>query len=202
MNPSETRSENPLESVTDMQEPTLSPTLLLTERLVLRPFENSDAEAVEKLLNDKEIASNTRAIQYPYPPGDALKWIAAHRAMREHGDSYNFAIRLLESDELVGAIELDANKIDHNAELGYWVGREFWNQGIATEAARRTLEFGFETIGFYRVTAHHLSRNPGSGRVLQKIGMRKEGLLRSHVRKWGVFENVLLYGMLASDHRP
>jgi ribosomal-protein-alanine N-acetyltransferase len=198
MNPPDTRSKNP-----SMSEPeTQVPTALSTERLVLRPFAESDADAVEKLLNDKEIASNTRSIQYPYPPGDALKWIARHRIMWENGDAYNFAIRLHASDELVGAIGLEANKIDHNAELGYWLGREFWNQGFATEAARRAIEFGFETIGFYRITAHHLTRNPASGCVLEKIGMTKEGFLRSHVRKWGVFEDVVLYGILANDPRP
>lgn len=175
---------------------------LATKRLVLRPFEESDSEVVEKLLNDKEIASNTRSIEYPYPPGDALKWIKRHRVMWQNGDAYNFAVCLASSEQLVGAIGLETNKIDHNAELGYWLGREFWNQGIGTEAARRVIEYGFETIGLHRITSHHLTRNPASGRILEKIGMTKEGFLRSHVRKWGVFEDVLLYGMLDSDPRP
>jgi len=198
MNPSDARSEHPSKSDPESQ----VPRILLTQRLVLRPFADSDAEVVEQLLNDKEIASNTRSIQYPYPPGDALKWIARHQVMWENGNAYNFSIRLHASDELVGAIGLESNKVDHNAELGYWLGRKFWNQGFTTEAARRVIEFGFETVGFYRITAHHLSRNPASGRVLEKIGMTKEGLLRGHVRKWGVFEDIFLYGMLANDPRP
>lgn len=197
MNPSDEYREKRLVSDPEtMVQPTLT-----SQRLVLRPFANSDAEVVEDLLNDKEIASNTWSLEYPYPTGSALKWIERHRELRENGDAYNFAIRLLESDQLVGAIGLESNKLDHNAELGYWLGREFWNRGLVTEAARLVIEFGFETIGFYRITSQHLLRNPASGRVLEKIGMTKEGLRRGHTRKWGVFEDVILYGMLASDLR-
>ncbi len=198
MNPPDAYPEDQWMSMPESQ----VPTTLLTQRLVMRPFENSDAELVEILLNDKEIASNSRSIDYPYPAGDALKWIARHQIMWNNGDSYNFAIRLNASDQLIGSIGLDANKLDHSAELGYWLGREFWNCGFCTEAAKRVVEFGFETIGLHRITSHHFARNPASGRVLEKAGMTKEGRLRSHVRKWGVFEDVVLYGMLASDPRP
>lgn len=184
-----------------MDSETQAPVELATSRLRLCPFEESDSERVDSLLNDKEIASNTRSIAYPYPQGSALQWIVQHRVLSQHGEAYHFAIRQKSNRHLIGAIGLEVNKADHHAELGYWLGRKFWNQGYCTEAARRLIEFGFETVGLYRITSHHLTRNPASGRVLAKIGMSKEGTRRGHVRKWGVFEDVELYGMLTCDPR-
>ena len=176
-----------------------------TERLLLRAFVDSDAPAVELLLNDKEIASNTRTIDYPYPKGAGIEWISKITKWRETGDGYAFAICRPQQDGegefLIGAVGLEINKEDHNAELGYWLGREFWNQGYCTEAAKSVIEFGFETVGLRRITSNHMVRNPASGRVMDKIGMTREGLLRKHVRKWGVFEDVVVYGMLSGDPR-
>ena len=175
-----------------------------TERLVLRPFVDSDAPRIELLLNDKEIASNTRTIDYPYPKGGALEWIAKITRWRETGDGYAFAICRSQQDQghrLIGAVGLEANKEDHAAELGYWLGREFWNQGYCTEAAKSVIEFGFEELGLRRITSQHMARNPASGRVMEKLGMTREGLRREHVRKWGVFEDVVVYGILSGDPR-
>ena len=85
------------------------------------------------------------------------------------------------------------------AELGYWIGKPYWGQGYCTEAARATLDFGFEQLGLNRIFAHHFARNPASGRVMQKIGMTREGRLRQHVKKWDAFEDLELYGIL-KDH--
>ena len=124
--------------------------------------------------------------------------------LRATGEAYAFAICQRDStgeERFLGGISLAVNKQDHNAELGYWIGQEFWNRGYCTEACKAILEFGFEVLGLYKLTAHHLVRNPASGKVLQKIGMTKEGECRKHVRKWGIFEDIVLYGMLSSDPR-
>ena len=86
------------------------------------------------------------------------------------------------------------------AELGYWVGKPFWGRGYATEAAGSIVDFGFDQLGLNRITAGHMVRNPASGRVMQKIGMREEGLLKGHVRKWGQFYDVSFYGLVRSDY--
>jgi ribosomal-protein-alanine N-acetyltransferase len=79
------------------------------------------------------------------------------------------------------------------------VVKEHWNAGYATEAARAVVAFGFAQLGLNRVQAYHYSRNPASGRVLVKIGMSHEGHLRRHILKWGVFEDIDLYGILAEE---
>ena len=63
------------------------------------------------------------------------------------------------------------------------------------------LRFGFEQLALYKIHAHHMTTNPASGRVMDKIGMKKEGLLRGHVRKWGQFYDVLFYGILRTDYQ-
>ena len=172
---------------------------LRTSRLLLRPFQLSDAEAMEVWINDREIAANTRTIEYPYPPGSGKKWIEKHPQTWLDGKSAVFAICELESGDLMGAIGLEIDRDHHHAELGYWLGRQFWNRGICTEAAAAVLKFGLKQLGLNKVHAHYLLRNPASGRILEKIGMKKEGVLRKHIRKWGVFEDIGLYGLLASE---
>lgn len=172
-----------------------------TERLKLRRFKVADGVFVERLLNDREIASHSRSIDYPYPKGAAKIWIEGLYSKWESGDCSAFAICHLQSGQLIGGIGLEIEKSNHNAELGYWIGREFWNFGYCTEAARVILDHGFDQLGLHRIHCHHLTRNPASGRVMEKIGMKREGLLRGHARKWGVFEDVVIYGILASDPR-
>lgn len=177
-------------------------TVIRTNRLLLRPFCLQDAQAVESLLNDKEIASNTRSVDYPYPKGQATAWIELHQSLWKSAESYVFAICLSETEQVIGGMGLEIDKSDHNAELGFWIGREFWNNGFCSESAIAVLEFGFEQIGLHKIHSHHLTRNPASGRVMEKIGMVREGLLRGHTRKWGIFEDIIIYGMLANDPRP
>ena len=79
---------------------------------------------------------------------------------------------------------------------------ECWGQGYATEAARAVVAFGFEELGLNRIYAHHMVRNPASGRVLAKIGMEPEGLLRQRVKKWGLFEDVVPMALLREEWAP
>ncbi len=172
---------------------------LNTKRLRLRPFGLEDAQRMSILINDREIAANTRSIEFPYPDGAAAKWISHHVDLWLGGKSAIFAICNLATADLMGAIGLEIKEADQNAELGYWLGRPFWNQGFCTEAARAVVEFGLRDLGLHRIHAHFMTRNPASGRIMEKIGMRQEGYLRGHVRKWGAFEDIMVYGILASD---
>ncbi|MEM7782623.1 MAG: GNAT family N-acetyltransferase [Planctomycetota bacterium] len=175
--------------------------MIETARLILCPVKLEHAERIQVLINDKEIASNTRTIPYPYPEGAAEEWVRLQQANWSQGKAYVFSILLKSDPQFVGAIGLEVHEADENAELGYWLGRPYWNQGFCTEAAGPVVEYGFAQVGLHRIFAHHLTRNPASGRVLEKIGMKREGCLRGHVRKWGVFEDIEIYGQLASD-RP
>ena len=170
--------------------------MISTPRLVLRRFRLEDAPLVQKLAGAREVALNTLLIPHPYPDGEAERWIATHDAAIEGGD-HAFAITL--DDALVGAIGLHAKPDHDRAEIGYWIGLPYWGRGYATEAARAVVEHGFEKLGFHRMYAMHFTRNPASGRVLQKIGMRHEGSLRHHLKKDGEYIDVEMYGILRDD---
>jgi len=172
--------------------------VLETERLILRPFQLCDADTVEKLAGDKQIASTTLNVPHPYPKGGAKEWIATHESTYLEGRGVVYAITL-KNDELVGSIGLSNLVQNHQAELGYWVGVPYWNKGYCTEAAEAVLEYGFEVLGLNRIHACYLSRNPASGRVLEKLGMGHEGTRKQHILKWGVFEDLALMGVLRKD---
>jgi RimJ/RimL family protein N-acetyltransferase len=115
--------------------------------------------------------------------------------------SVQFAITHREKGFLIGGIGLNnINKEHENAELGYWIGKPYWGKGYCTEAARTVLKYGFEVMRLNRIHANHYTRNPASGRVMQKIGMKHEGHLRQHVKKWGKFEDSEVYGILRSEY--
>jgi len=172
--------------------------ILETERLILRPFKLSDAETVQRLAGDKRIASTTLNIPHPYPDSGAEEWITTHETKYQEGKGVVYAITL-KSGELVGSISLAIN-IEHNqAELGYWVGVPYWNKGYCTEAGRAILKYGFETRGLNRIHACYLSRNPSSGRVMEKLGMSHEGTRKQHILKWGVYEDLELKGLVRSE---
>ncbi len=173
--------------------------VLETPRLLLRAFTLGDAPVVQQLAGDRAIADTTLNIPHPYEDGMAEAWISTHEEMREQDLSVTFAIVRRADDVLVGAVGLTVHRAGYRAELGYWIGRPYWNHGYGTEAARVVVGFGFGQLGLHRICAHHLARNPASGRIMQKIGMTREGTLRGYVRKWDTFEDVVVYGMLSDQ---
>jgi RimJ/RimL family protein N-acetyltransferase len=158
-----------------------------------------DAPMVQKLAGDRDIASTTLNIPHPYEDGMAEEWIGTHQEKFEKGELVNFAVVLRGDNQLVGAMGLVINKRHECAELGYWVGKPYWNKGYCTEAAQAVLEYGFNELNLNRIFAHHVKRNQASGRVMQKIGMMHEGCLRQHVKKWDVFEDLEAYAILRSE---
>jgi len=171
---------------------------LETKRLRLRRFTLADAADVQRLAGDRDVAS-TMMIPHPYEVGMAEHWVSTHLEGFNRGELATFAITLRESAVLVGAISLTIRRKHSRGELGYWIGKPYWNRGYCTEAAKAILQFGFVELGLNRIHASHFTRNPASGRVMQKIGMTYEGRLRQHVEKWGVFEDLDLYGILPGE---
>jgi [ribosomal protein S5]-alanine N-acetyltransferase len=179
---------------------TIPQPVLETDRFILRPFKLADAQNVQRLAGAWEIADTTLNIPHPYEDGMAEQWIASLQPRYEDGSHFTVAITLKQGGALLGAMSLmSINAAFARAELGYWVGKPYWGQGVATETARELLRYGFEKLHLNRIFAFHITRNPASGRVMQKTGMLYEGRLRQHVRKWGKFEDLEVYGILRSD---
>ncbi len=171
-------------------QPTLS-----TPRLTLRPLEAADAPAIERLAGDRAVADTTLRIPHPYPNGAANAWIAGLSNIWESGEGATFALVERDSGSLTGVIGFAINELHGHAELGYWIGVPYWSRGYCTEAAQAVVALAF-SLGVHRMQAHHLLRNPASGRVMQKLGMQKEGTLREATQKWGVFEDLAIYSIL------
>lgn len=172
---------------------------LATARLVLRPFRLGDAPSVQELAGAREVADTTLTIPHPYPDGLAARWIATHEPRWRDGRSVVFAVTEGAGGALVGAIGLEIDRTHDSAELGYWIARDAWNRGYATEAAGALLDFAFRTLDIHRVEARHFVRNPSSGRVMQKLGMTLEGVHRQSLKKWGVFEDAARYAILRRE---
>jgi ribosomal-protein-alanine N-acetyltransferase len=176
------------------QQPTIR-----TSRLCLRPLRKADAAAIQELAGNRAVSEMTLLIPHPYPRGVAQQWIADRQEDWRSRTGAVFGIAELGRRRLCGAIGLRLNADHAHAELGYWLGVPFWGRGYATEAAQTVVRFSFETLKLHRVFAQHFRRNPASGRVLQKAGMRHEGCLRQHVCRWDRFEDVECYGILREE---
>lgn len=174
---------------------------LRTARLTLGPLEARDVEALVTLAGAFEIADTTATIPHPYGPDDARMFLALDAAEGASGGAVRFAVRL-DGEGLVGVVGLHQIDRDRSrAELGYWIGVPWWGRGYATEAAARVVRYGFDELGLHKIHAHHLARNLASGRVLERIGMQREGFLREEVLKWGRYEDVILYGLIRTEER-
>jgi [ribosomal protein S5]-alanine N-acetyltransferase len=178
--------------------PTAIP-VLETERLRLRPFTAADAAAVRRLAGAPEVAATTLGIPHPYPEGAAEAWIAGHPAAAAEGRTFAWAVVRRTDEEVLGAVTCGVVPAHARAELGYWLGVGHWNRGYMTEAVRRIVAFGLAELGLHRIGARALLRNPGSWRVMEKVGMAREGVLRGYVRKDGTFEDVVAYARLRPE---
>lgn len=156
---------------------------LETERLILRPWAESDAEAAfAGWMNDPEV---TKYLTWT-PHGDIAVTRALLRVWEEESkrpDIYHWAMVLRETGELIGDISImHTDAYQESGEVGYCIGKAWWGRGLMTEAFREVLRYCFEEVGFYRISGSHAARNIGSGRVMEKCGLRQEGLRRRHFR--------------------
>lgn len=174
--------------------------VLATPRLRLRPFTAADAADVQRLAGDPGISATTLHIPHPYERAMAVEWISTHAKKYADGTHVIYAVTSTGGGRLLGAVGLTIDRRNRRAEMGYWIGREYWNRGYATEAAGAVLRYAFGTLGMNKIFAHHMTRNPASGRVLKNLGMKHEGCLRQHVVKSGVPEDIDVYAMVREEY--
>lgn len=169
-----------------------------TERLLLRPFLMTDAEAVHRLAGSKDVAAGT-FLPHPLDRQAAQDWIGERLKNHAAGTGVTFAITLPESAAVIGSIGMDIVVEHEQGRLSYWLGIAYWNRGYGTEAVTAIVDYGFNNLKLHRIYAPHFHTNPASGRVLQKVGMTHEGRLREHYLRFGQRIDVELYGMVRDD---
>ncbi len=179
---------------------------LETERLTLREFKKSDCPAIHKYGTDPE------TVKYmPWGPNtlqdtkDFLQRVISHQQENPRR-VYNFALIQHINHKLIGACAISIRNVEfREGEIGYVLNRQYWNQGYMTEAAHRMLGFGFQELALHRISATCDPANIGSYRVMEKVGMQREGYLREHLWMKGRWRDSLLYSILDrewhSSHR-
>ncbi|MFC0017687.1 GNAT family N-acetyltransferase [Roseibacillus persicicus] len=172
---------------------------LETERLLLRPFQRNDAAEVRRLVGDIRVARNLSLVPHPYPEGLAETWIEGQRAAYEAGTHLTFAITLKGTGAVMGAISLHPKEDLLRAEVGYWVGVPFWGKGYTTEALEEMLRFGFDDFALQRIFATHFVNNPASGRVMEKVGMTLEGVMKLGISRFGVLSDSMQRAIIKPD---
>ena len=153
---------------------------LMTERLLLNSFKIEEAELVTKLAGNIRVVEMTASIPYPYYVPTAVNWIQSHEKQMSEDHNYIFAIRLKESEQLIGCINIGLNLKHERGYVGYWVGYDYWGKGYCTEALKEIVRFGFEEKKVNKIWAEHKTFNIASGKVMEKIGMKHEGIMRDH----------------------
>ena len=154
-----------------------------TKRLILRDFRIEDWKAVHAYAADPKVVAFL-----PWGPNSADQTIdfvrkAIEDAARPNRKTFELAIVLREEDRLIGGGGLRLSGTENrDAGMGYVLHPAFWKRGLASEAAAAMVEFGFRRHGLHRIWAEVDPGNPASARVLEKIGMIREGRLRQH--KW------------------
>ena len=171
--------------------------MMQSERLTLREFRGDDFDAVHSYATDLEV------VRYmPWGPNTEEETRAfLERAESYHAadprTSYELAVTETSTDRLIGGIGIDAK--DQQGMLGYCFARPAWGQGFATEAARLILDFAFKTLEMHRVWAGCDSENAASVRVLEKVGMRREGCHKRDSQIRGVWRDTLAFAILSDE---
>lgn len=171
---------------------------LRSTRLLLRPFQPADAEAVQRLAGSQDVAAGT-FLPHPMDRQAAQDWVTERMKDQAAGTGVTFAVTLLENGEVIGSIGMELMPAHEQGRLSYWLGRDYWNRGYGTEAVTALVEHGFNSLKLHRIYAPHFHTNPASGRVLQKVGMTHEGRLREHYLRFGQRIDVELYGILRRE---
>lgn len=176
------------------------PTKLSGNGFYFRKLKKSDAESIYQHVKDKEICRYTKNIPSPYHKKDAISYIKKSVQGWKKGVGYAFGIVI--DEKVVGVCGLaKVDKKNRSAELGYWLGKKYWGQGITTAASRKVLEFGFKQLKLHRVSIMHLEENIASRKVIEKLGFHPEGLERDRTFRFGRWHNLCWYGMLEEEYR-
>jgi ribosomal-protein-alanine N-acetyltransferase len=171
-----------------------------TERLILRDFREDDFDDVHAYAVDPEVV---RYMDWgPNTPEVTRQYLclALQQQAERPSQVLNLAIEHAADRRVIGSIRLEVkDPANRTADIGYSIHRPYWGQGLVAEGARRLLEVAFREMGLHRVFATCDARNRGSWRVMEKIGMRREGLLRKANRRRDGWQDTLLYAVLAEE---
>ena len=173
---------------------------LETERLLLRPYSHDDSQAIVRLLNDPEMARFLMVIPYPFVEFDAKTLVKAAWRRMTGGRGFDLLVAARTAiSQPIGSVGVGLHDEGTRAELGFWIGRNHWGEGYATEAARRMMEFATEALKVSRFTGTVATDNAASLAVLAKLGFAETGRDERKVPSTGEMREVILLERKAKD---
>lgn len=175
---------------------TVEPSEIQTERLLLRPFRFSDLDDVIAYASDDEWSRHIFGLPRPYTRRSAEGFIA--RAVLTDWEREPMRAIVLEG-KVIGGVNLRVDRQHAVAEIDYSIDRENWGRGLATEAASALIAWAFPAYDLQKIFARTVLSNRRSTRVMEKLGMSREGLLRSHRVVRGERQDEVVYGLLRRE---
>lgn len=171
------------------------PTLSTTRLILSQPTVEDTEDVIFQMNSTSEISENTLTLPFPYHKQHADFWFQMAEFSFQKKEAFIFGIREKENLKLIGAIGLHIDIGNNKAEVGYWLGKSFWNKGYVSEALREVLKFGFEELKLNKIYASHFHHNPASGKVLEKNGFEFEGILKEEILKNGIYLDLYKYAI-------
>ncbi|MUK87882.1 GNAT family N-acetyltransferase [Ornithinibacillus sp. L9] len=173
-----------------------------TDRLTLRKLELRDVQSVfNHWLSDERVSDNriNPAHKTVSETFDRLDKIVSQYGCKEF---CYWGIELKETSELIGEIDLyDFELATGNCEVSYSVGSNWWNQGYGTESLKAVVEFGFRKMNIHKISAAHNVDNPASGKIMRKVGMKQEGVIRHMIRNSkNQYKDCAVCGIIQEDY--
>jgi RimJ/RimL family protein N-acetyltransferase len=172
-----------------------------TDRLIIREFNEGDFKSVHIYASNPEVT-----MYLPFGPNSEeetqlfLKRVVNYHLQNPRCD-YEFAIVLKGSNTLIGGCGIHITNINNKeGSIGYCFNKKYWRNGYASEAAKAIIKFGFEELNLHRVFATCHPDNIGSAKVMEKIGMQKEGRLREHKFQKGEWPDSFIYSILHYEY--
>lgn len=172
---------------------------LETERLILRKLRLEDAKDLFEYASDKEV---TKYVTWePHKSiEDSVNLIKFTHERYEKREGIIWGIVCKENKKVIGTCDISPVTKHFRAEIAYALSRDYWGKGIMTEAVKEAIKFGFEKMNLNRIQAMCIPENIGSYRVMEKVGMKYEGLIREYMYIKGKFQDLKLYSILRREY--
>jgi ribosomal-protein-alanine N-acetyltransferase len=169
-----------------------------TERLIIRPWQRSDADEMFEYASDLEVTRS--AMWLPHTSVDESIRDISDAIARYEKDSWMYlGIEHIADRKFIGSVGFVAwNRTDRRAELAFALHRKYWNRGIMTEACRAVLQFGWDEMQLHRIEAKCIATNGPSIAILHKLGFVREGLRKEAARIDQSYTDVIEWGLLRS----
>ena len=171
-----------------------------TNRLILRKFEDTDAEDMYEYSSNENISKYVlwKRHENIEVSKEFIKYILSNYSRGELPAPW--AIVYKENGKVIGTIEfVEYNIEDKYAEIGYAISEDYWGQGITVEAAKELLDIGFNILDLNRIQARCMIENVQSAKVMSKMGMIYEGTLRKYNIIKGSFKDIKMYSILKEE---